>query len=165
MRPICFGRTFQNVSANWSFLRRSVPLIVFYLSNYSPFSGEMGVRTIWKRERSHPVITPLFCVFIVLGLFRCSVMTAEAQEQPTPLPYHVGYRILDFPFQKDGQEKTLTVAVWYPTAAEPGSHNYGGPTNGQVAVDAAPLTEKGPFPLLVFFARVWGRRNRRGLPD
>jgi hypothetical protein len=52
---------------------------------------------------------------------------------PQPL-FNVGYHVLDLKYRKDGQEQTLTVAVWYLTAAQPKSHNYGGPTNGNVAV-------------------------------
>jgi predicted dienelactone hydrolase len=40
------------------------------------------------------------------------------------------------------------VAVWYPTLAQP--HHYGGPTRGQVAVEAEPYAGAGPYPLLVF---------------
>jgi hypothetical protein len=72
----------------------------------------------------------LFIVFLVLGIFAWDAMTAEAEEWP---PFHVGYRVLDFEYRKDGLEKFLTVAVWYPTAAKPGPHDYGGPTNGLVA--------------------------------
>ncbi|MBI2899034.1 MAG: alpha/beta fold hydrolase, partial [Planctomycetes bacterium] len=54
-------------------------------------------------------------------------------------------RILDL---KDG-EKTLTVAVWYPTRAEPKEYKYGGGSlAGKVAPDAEP--DGGPFPLFVF---------------
>jgi predicted dienelactone hydrolase len=59
----------------------------------------------------------------------------------------VGYRVLDL---KDG-ERTLTVALWYPTDAEPREFLYGGgPGKGKVALDAAPRRENGPYPLLVF---------------
>lgn len=62
--------------------------------------------------------------------------------------FNVGYRVLDLNAPKGGQ--TLTVAVWYPTTAQPGLHHYGGPTDGYVALDAAPLVEAGPYPMLVF---------------
>ena len=59
----------------------------------------------------------------------------------------VGYRILDL---KDG-DRTVTVALWYPTEAEPADHLYGGgPNRGRVALDAPPRTDAGPYPLLVF---------------
>ena len=64
--------------------------------------------------------------------------------------FNVGYQVLDFKHQKDGQEQPLTVAVWYPTSMQPKPHNYWGPTSGSVAVDAAPLAKSGPYPFLVF---------------
>jgi len=77
--------------------------------------------------------------------------TAEGESDgPAPASFNGGYRVLDFAYRSEGQEKVLTVAVWYPTAAPPKRYNYGGPTSGAVAVDARPLAERGPFPLLVF---------------
>ncbi len=64
--------------------------------------------------------------------------------------FNVGYTVLDFHDGTGKDGKTLTVAVWYPTAAPPGPHNYGGAANGMVAVDAAPYPDSGPYPLLVF---------------
>ena len=64
--------------------------------------------------------------------------------------YSVGYRVIDLPYHQDGRDMTLTVAVWYPTAAEPKPHTYGGPTKGRVAVGAPPTAEGGPYPVLVF---------------
>ncbi|MEE4354531.1 MAG: hypothetical protein V2J25_16855 [Desulfatiglans sp.] len=89
-------------------------------------------------------------ISLVSGILICSNMGAEAEERPTQTLFNVGYRVLDFKSQKGGSIKTLTVAVWYPTAREPKPHNYGGPTNGRIAMDALPLTEKGPYPMLVF---------------
>ena len=105
---------------------------------------------IWRSETTHPLMRRLFGVFLVLGILSCDGMGADAEERSTQPLFNVGYRVLDLKYRKDEQEKTLTVAVWYPTAAEPSSHNYGGPTNGQVAIDAAPLAERGPYPMLVF---------------
>ena len=105
---------------------------------------------IWKTETAHRLMKRLFGVFLVLGIFTCNGMGADAEEWPHQSTFNVGYRVVDFKYRKDKQEKTLTVAVWYPTAAEPSPHNYGGPTNGKVAIDAAPLAEKGPYPMLVF---------------
>ncbi len=101
-------------------------------------------------ETIYPLVTRLVGVFLVLGVISYDATTADAGEWPTRAPFHVGFRVLDFPYQKDGQVKILTVAVWYPTAAEPGPYTYGGATNGRVAVDAAPLAGGGPYPLLVF---------------
>jgi len=60
---------------------------------------------------------------------------------------NVGYRILDL---QEG-DRTLTVALWYPTEAEPVEYLYGGgPNRGRVAPGAAPIRDRGPFPFLVF---------------
>lgn len=88
--------------------------------------------------------------FLVLGILACAARDSDAKERSAQTHFNVGYRVLDFKYRSGGQDKTLTVAVWYPTAANPKSHNYGGPTNGNVAVDAIPLAEGGPYPLLVF---------------
>ena len=65
-------------------------------------------------------------------------------------PFNVGFRVLDFVYRTDGPDQTCTVAVWYPTAAQPRSFTYGGSLTGTVAIDAAPLAEGGPYPMLVF---------------
>ncbi|MDD5686746.1 MAG: hypothetical protein PHE88_02800 [Elusimicrobia bacterium] len=64
--------------------------------------------------------------------------------------FNVGYQVIDLKYQKEGQEQTLTVAVWYPTAVKPKPYKYGGPTTGNVAFNALPLAEGGLYPLLVF---------------
>lgn len=66
---------------------------------------------------------------------------------PIDRPFFVGYRVMDFGC---GGREPLTVAIWYPTAESPRPYRYGGPTTGMVAVDAAPLSESGPYPLLIF---------------
>ncbi len=74
-------------------------------------------------------------------LLRAAVLALSMQDE------NGGYRILDL---KDG-DRTLTVALWYPTAAEPKEYLYGGgPIKGKVALDAAPRRDRGPYPLLVF---------------
>ena len=95
-------------------------------------------------------MTRLFGIFLILSILGCAPISSEAREGvPQPL-YPVGYQVLDLKYSKDWQEQELTVAVWYPTAAQPKSYNYGGPTSGIIAVDAAPLAKGGPYPLLVF---------------
>jgi predicted dienelactone hydrolase len=84
---------------------------------------------------------------VVLAVLAWTSDAAAAGSQPR---FDVGYRVLDFPCRENGRDETLTVAVWYPTAAEARPYSYGGPTRGRVAVDAAPLAEGGPYPLLVF---------------
>ncbi len=64
--------------------------------------------------------------------------------------FNVGYTIMDIPFPNGDREKTLTIAVWYPTAAKPASFHYGGPTRGNVALNADFLRSDKPYPLLVF---------------
>ena len=92
----------------------------------------------------------LSAVFLTFGILSCSGARAVEQERPESKLFHVGYKVMDFKYQKDGREKILTTAVWYPTAAAPGPHNYGGPARGRVAIDTAPLAEDGPYPMLVF---------------
>ena len=63
--------------------------------------------------------------------------------------YLVGYAVHDLA-SATGDGTPLTVAVWYPTAAKSQPFLYGGPTVGQVDVDAKPLRRPGGYPLLVF---------------
>jgi predicted dienelactone hydrolase len=71
---------------------------------------------------------------------------AGGEAAPSQARFNIGYQVLDF---KSATE-TLTVAVWYPTATPPKLHHYGGPTYGDVAVDAPAKADDGPYPLLVF---------------
>jgi predicted dienelactone hydrolase len=89
-------------------------------------------------------------VFVVFGISSCAAVDTDTNRAQPQSLFKVGYQALDLQYRKGGQQQTLTVAVWYPTVAQPASYNYGGPTNGNVAVDAAPLAEGGPYPLLVF---------------
>ncbi|HTP64129.1 MAG TPA: hypothetical protein VMJ66_01970 [Geobacteraceae bacterium] len=86
---------------------------------------------------------------MILGL-SCTAVSAPEGEKKSRPPFNVGFRVIDLQYQQDGVEKTLTVAVWYPTATQPKTHDYGGSTRGMVAVDAPPLADGGPYPLLVF---------------
>jgi len=88
-----------------------------------------------------------FCVLCCLGF---PATGSSAENGPAPRTFNVGYRVLDFETRQAGREETLTVAVWYPTAAPSKPYNYGGPTGGKVAVDAAPLAAQGRFPMMVF---------------
>ncbi len=104
-----------------------------------------------KMRQSKPIYISGLCLFsvvVIFGMFGCqssSVRTDKAQRK-----FNVGYRVLDIECRNNGQSKLLTVAVWYPTKARPKSYNYGGPTYGNVAVDAPPDVQNGPYPLLVF---------------
>jgi predicted dienelactone hydrolase len=89
-------------------------------------------------------------VFLVFTISSYTVVDSDARAAAHQPLFNVGFRVLDLKYRNQGQEQTLTVAVWYPTAAQPSPHNYGGPTNGNVAVDGAPIAWGGPFPFLGF---------------
>ena len=95
-------------------------------------------------------ITILCAYSAIFALLAVWVATAHSQSSLAGSPFNVGYRIIGVPYQKDGQKKTLTVAVWYPTAETPKPYGYGGPTRGNVALNAELLNSDGPYPLLVF---------------
>ena len=96
----------------------------------------------------HPLMAFWVGAFLVFGILSDAAMGTDANGAE-PL-FNVGYQVIDLKYRKDGQKQTLTVAVWYPTAAQPKLHNYGRPTSGNVAVNAALLAEGGPYPFLVF---------------
>ncbi|MCJ7771840.1 MAG: hypothetical protein MUP22_01770 [Desulfobacterales bacterium] len=98
----------------------------------------------------YPLIKWSVGVFLILGTLKFDAFGSDVKKETTHPTFNVGYQVLDFKHQKDGKKQDLTVAVWYPTKAQPKPYNYGGPTNGHIAVDAAPLSETGPYPLLVF---------------
>lgn len=105
---------------------------------------------IWRAETGYPLVARLVEVFLVFGLLSCTPVIVDARGETLQPPFGVGYQVLDLKYPKDGKEQTLTVAVWYPIAVQPKIHIYGGPTSGNVAIDAAPRAEGGPYPLLVF---------------
>ncbi len=91
---------------------------------------------------------PLFLILFIIALF--SPAFADTSEDATEV-YTVGYTVLDLNYRTGkNTTKTLTVAVWYPATATPARYNYGGPTNGMVALDAPPYRAGRPYPLLVF---------------
>jgi predicted dienelactone hydrolase len=94
--------------------------------------------------RFHITISLLLQNILLLTLF---TNAAYASPQET---YNVGYTVIDFQFNSDDTLKTITVAVWYPTAASPKPYQYGGPAWGNLATDAKPLAGKGRFPFLAF---------------
>ncbi len=104
----------------------------------------------WRSGTILVLATRLFVPFLVCGILSCNEIRADDKERQLDSPFNVGYRILDLKYQKDEQEKVLTIAIWYPTSTLSKSYNYGGSTNGKVAMDAPPLAEKGPYPMLVF---------------
>ncbi len=98
----------------------------------------------------YPFTISLFGVSLVLGLLICTALISNAGGEAFQPRLTVGYQVIDLKYPNDGQAQTLTVAVWYPTAAQPKSYTYGGPTSGNVALNAAPSEEGGPYPLFVF---------------
>ena len=107
----------------------------------------VGIR---KSETVYPLMMRLFCIFLVLSILSCAATSSGERKGVHQRLFPVGYQVLDLKYRKGGQEQDLTVAVWYPTASQPKSYKYGGPTSGNIAVDAAPLVKGGPYPLLVF---------------
>lgn len=87
---------------------------------------------------------------IVSALMAEPAGNASAQPPGQEALFNAGYKVIDLKYQKDGQEQTLTLAVWYPTEAQAGIYNYGGIIKGNVAPDAMPFAKNGPYPLLVF---------------
>jgi len=74
-------------------------------------------------------------------------MGSDVETSESNKGLRVGYRAVDLTNEKG---TTVTVAVWYPTVETPKPHHYGGPTWGNVALDAEPYAKEGPYPLLVF---------------
>jgi predicted dienelactone hydrolase len=101
--------------------------------------------------------TNIFRCLIFFLLCSCRYNAAE-EPQPPPLEsrkFNVGFKIVDIEYEKDGQSAIINVAVWYPTDTETAPHNYGGLTNGNIAIDAVPLNSGHPYPLL-FFSHGYG---------
>lgn len=102
-------------------------------------------------ERKSLMLRSACLCLIAFGCLSCTVAEPNTEKyQCVVSRFNVGYRIIDLQYRTGKEEKTLTVAVWYPTASPPKLHNYGGPTNGNIAVDADPLAKNSPYPLLVF---------------
>jgi predicted dienelactone hydrolase len=91
-------------------------------------------------------------VFLIVTAFKLLSSCASSKEAGSGSDklYNVGFRVITMQMKEDGVTKNLDVAVWYPTADQPQSFNYGGPTYGYVAYGGAPLTGKGTFPMLAF---------------
>jgi len=105
---------------------------------------------MWRSEIAYRLMVKFVGGFFVFGVLLCSVVDSDAIGAESKPLFNVGYQVLDLKYRKDGQDTTLTVAVWYPTLVQSKSHHYGGPTSGNIAVDAEPYTAGGPYPLLVF---------------
>ena len=97
-----------------------------------------------------PALAYIFCTFLLFSSLNGLSEELHLTETPLQPHFNVGYQVLDFKYIKGQFEDILTVAVWYPTEADPKTHNYGGMTRGEVALDASPLTKEKPYPMLVF---------------
>ena len=103
------------------------------------------------RKQNFFLPTRASAIIAAIGSLVFCLTFSSAAEKNEQTVFSVGYRIMDIPLQKDERgEKTLTIAVWYPTAEIPASFTYGGPTRGNVAVNARVLQSGKPYPLLVF---------------
>ncbi len=106
--------------------------------------GTPNTRPSWK-------VIGLICLgLVVFNCLSCAATGSYDETGQSSSRFHVGYTVLDLEFKDGNRKKTLTVAVWYPTAQLPRKHEYGGPTIGEVAVNAKIYTKQGPYPLLVF---------------
>lgn len=85
-------------------------------------------------------------LYVMTGVM--GVQAAQDAREVRDLQLSVGYRVIDLP--STGGMASLTVAAWYPTSSRPAPYGYGGPTRGDVAYDGLPLTQHGPYPMLVF---------------
>lgn len=103
-----------------------------------------------RRARHLPGFFAAACLAAILLIATIARADENEYESGARPSSGVGYRVIDLPFVRDGRQESLTVAVWYPTAAPPAPYRYGGPTTGRVAVDAPPLAAGAPYPLLVF---------------
>jgi len=71
----------------------------------------------------------------------------------------VGLRIIDLSYDlSDNRKETLTVAVWYPTRAEPRPFTYGEVTSfrSRLALNSAVAASGAPYPLVVFAHGAYG---------
>jgi predicted dienelactone hydrolase len=109
-----------------------------------------GLIIIRMSEKINMLTVRLVRGLLIFGILSFTIADLDAGEaEPRPV-FNVGYKVIDLKYRKDGHEQTLSVAVWYPTDAQSKPYNYGGPTSGNVAADAAPRAEGRPYPLLVF---------------
>ena len=103
-----------------------------------------------KKENVRLMRAGLCTCLLVFAWLAGLVVPAHSGSGSTDSAFNVGYRVMNITYQIDGRQKTLTLAVWYPTADHPKPYSYGGPTQGNVALHAEPLRFGGPYPLLVF---------------
>jgi dienelactone hydrolase len=87
-----------------------------------------------------------FCVILQF----CSSCHSKPPE-PETKNTHVGFSICDFAYVNyKGAEETLTVAIWYPTTVKTHLFTYNNGLTSNVAFNAKPDKEDGPYPLIIF---------------
>lgn len=93
-----------------------------------------------------PLALAVLCIITVF-FASCHPTSPEPDARNT----RIGFTIYDFTYiNYDGAEETLTLALWYPTTekAHPFTYNNGFTSN--IAVNATPDRENGPYPLIIF---------------
>ncbi|MFH0843745.1 MAG: hypothetical protein V1903_14160 [Bacteroidota bacterium] len=90
-----------------------------------------------------PLKYQIINAILIFTLITPSILARERE-------YNVGYMVIDLRYDENGLQKNLTVAIWYPTIATPKPFQYGGPTWGNVALNAKPVEDAGKFPFLAF---------------
>ena len=133
---LCFDGPHDNllIETPWANLSRILPTL---RTSY----------TMHINRRCQGYFILVLAFLIGLGSIPCKAAAAETRHIES---FNIGYRILDLGHRGAGKASPITVAVWYPTAESPQKYTYGGPTRGNVAPDAKPDTQGGPYPLLVF---------------
>jgi len=79
------------------------------------------------------------------------LILSVSKDQDDDIKYNAGYRIIDFKYKTGKIEKTLTVAVWYPTDSKQKDFKYGSWWQKGKVAERAPISKKQKkYPLLIF---------------
>jgi len=92
-------------------------------------------------------------VIMVIGATLLLSGCARQDSSQKAAPFHVGFEIVDIPCE----QRTLTVAVWYPTQEAPTEYQYMDPhqTVRMLAFEGEPDGDHGPLPVSCVFTWVW----------
>lgn len=93
------------------------------------------------------ILTVIYCLF--------SAGPGDCRAQS----YNVGLRIMDFEYERaDGENETVTVAVWYPTEETAGTYIYHTQRDyeSKVTLGAWPAMSGRPYPLILFAHGAFG---------
>jgi predicted dienelactone hydrolase len=91
-------------------------------------------------------VPPVLCI-ITFFCTSCHPTSPEPDKRNT----HIGFTIYDFTYVNyDGEEETLTVAVWYPTTEKTHPFTYNNGFTSNIASNATPDRKNGPYPLIIF---------------